>query len=283
MMPSKVGNMDNNMDKERDRMSAPEIMRSFIAALLLGPGLVVAAGSETVTPNEPPTATQMAPAVQQDIAPSAAMWLPMMPVARPQVYYWAPPPGMMWPVLPQYPAPMAMPPVVWVMVPVPAASLTPAQVDYGPVADTPVVELPLLDAAMTQTMMEDAALAAALAKEGNADIGPAAVASGVEMPSSAGMNTQPPATGADEASTLAVAAPANVAPVDYGPVTPTPVVDLLALQTQVAGSGAPESSQATAKSGHKSGTPASPMPIPKVKSAPAKRMCWSKGVVAPCR
>jgi len=264
-------------------MSAPEIMRSFIAALLLGPGLVVAAGSETVTPNEPPTATQMAPAVQQDIAPSAAMWLPMMPVARPQVYYWAPPPGMMWPVLPQYPAPMAMPPVVWVMVPVPAASLTPAQVDYGPVADTPVVELPLLDAAMTQTMMEDAALAAALAKEGNADIGPAAVASGVEMPSSAGMNTQPPATGADEASTLAVAAPANVAPVDYGPVTPTPVVDLLALQTQVAGSGAPESSQATAKSGHKSGTPASPMPIPKVKSAPAKRMCWSKGVVAPCR
>ena len=30
-------------------MSAPEIMRSFIAALLLGPGLVVAADSETGT------------------------------------------------------------------------------------------------------------------------------------------------------------------------------------------------------------------------------------------
>lgn len=253
-------------------MNAPAIMRSFIAVLLLGPGWVIAAGAGTAAPNEPSNTPQVTPAMQQDLAQSAAMWLRMMPVARPQVYYWAPPPGMMWPLLP-----MAMPPVVWVMVPVPS----PAQVDYGPVADTPVVELPLPETA-AQIMIDDAALAAALAQEGNAGIGAATVTPGAALPSIPGMDNQP-ATGGNDASALAAPATADVMAVDYGPVTPTPVVDLLALQTQAAGSGAPVSSRATVKTGHKSGTPTSPKIVPKAKSVPAKRLCWSKGVVAPCR
>jgi hypothetical protein len=258
-------------------------MRSFVAALLLGPGLVAAAGSETATPDVPSIPSQMAPVVQRDMAPSAAIWLQMMPVAGPQAYYWAPRPGMIWPPMPGYPAAWVMPPVVWVMVPVPAPSPTPAQVGYGPVADTPVVEIPPPETAVTQTMIEDAALAAALAQERNAEADAAALTSGVEVPASAGMNNQPPATGANDATALAAPVTADVKLVDYGPVTPTPVVDLLALETQGAGSGAPESSRATVKTGRKSGAPASPKPAPKAKSAPAKRMCWSKGVVAPCR
>jgi hypothetical protein len=291
------------------------VMRCFVAALLLGPGMAIAAGTETDASNEAPSPTQVVPAMKQGIAPSAAMGLQMPPIARPQVYYWVPPPGMMWPVMPQYPAPIAMPPVVWVMVP--AASLTPAQVDYGPVADGPVVELPTFDAApaqimmqdvapstpaevdygpvadtpvvelappdaaITQTMMEDAALAAALAQEGNAKGGPAPVAPGVELPSPAGMDTHSPATGTREPSNLTVAVPANVAPVDYGPVTPTRVVDLLALQQQAVA--ASEVSKAAKKPAPKSGASRSPRPVQKAKSAPTKRICWTRGVVAPCR
>jgi hypothetical protein len=252
-------------------MRARVVMCCFIAALLLGPGLGIAAGSEAAAPDEQPIPAQVAPAMKP-----AVMSPQMMPIAKPMVYYWAPPPRMIWPVVPQYPAPMAMPTVFWVMVPVPA--LTPAPVDYGPVADTPVVELPQLDATISQTMIEDAALAAALAQEGNADVGAAAVPSGAELP---GMNGQPPATG--EESVLASPATTEVIPVDYGPVTPTPVVDLLALQAQATGSGIPTASRAAVKTGRKSGTPAAPKPVPKSKSAPSKRMCWSKGVVAPCR
>lgn len=307
------------MVKERDRMGVSEIVRSFIVALLLSPGLAAATGSDTAVPGEQPIPVQGAPAMKPDTVPSTAMWLPMMPVARPQVYFWAPPPGTMWPVLPQYPARMAMPPVVWVMVPVPAASLTPAQadygpvsnapvvglplvdavpaqimmenggiptptgVDYGPVSATPVVELPLFDSAIAQTMLEDAALAAAVTQAGNGEVSPVVVPSGVEQPASASMNSQSPAAGAVEPSTLTVETPANVMSVDYGTVAPTPVVDLLVLQTQDAGSGAPESTRAVPKPVRKSGTPPSSKPMPTAKSAPAKRMCWSKGVVAPCR
>jgi len=263
-------------------MRAFEVLRSFIVAFLLGPGLVVAAGSETAAPNEQPMPTQDVPAIQPDRVPSTAMWLPMMPVARPPLYYWTPPAGMMWPALPQFPVRMAMPPVVWVLMPVPAALLTPAQVDYGPVSDTPVVELPVVDPAIAQTTLEDAALAATVTQAGNREAGPA-VSSGVEAASPAATNSQTPATRADEPVAPPAAASVNTMPVDYGPVAPTPVIDLPALHTQDAGSDTPESSQVAPKSVRKTGTPASPKPTPTAKSAPAKRMCWSKGVVAPCR
>ena len=70
------------MDKERGRMRAFDVLRSFIVASLLGPGLVVAAGSETAVPNEQPMPTQDVPAIQPDRVPSTAMWLPMMPVGE---------------------------------------------------------------------------------------------------------------------------------------------------------------------------------------------------------
>ncbi len=292
-------------------MSAPELMRNVIAALLLGSSLAAVADVETAASNEQPIPGQMTSERKPDMVPPVLMWPPMMPVARPMVYYWAPPPGMMWPVLPQYPAPMAMPPVVWVMVPVPATSLTPAMVDYGPVADTPVVELPLIDAApeqivredavspvpavdygpvtptpvveldqadsdTAQAMTEDAALAAALAQEGKADGEPAEALSGVE---SATLNGQPPAVGEPVAPVASV--PVNVAPVDYGPVAPAPVVDLLALESQA--SKPRDASRPPSKPARKSGTSASPKPVTKTKSEPSKRLCWTKGVVAPCR
>jgi|GEM_PF-1552034 len=293
-------------------MSAPEKLRSVIVALLLGPSLAAAADVEIAASNEQPIPSQMTSEMKPDMVPPVLMWPPMMPVARPMVYYWAPPPGMMWPVLPQNPAPVTMPSVVWVMVPVPATSLTPAMVDYGPVADTPVVELPLIDAApepimledaaspapaladygpvadtpvvelpqtdpdTAQAVAEDAALAAALAQEDKVDAGPAEVASGVE---SATLNGQSPAAGEPAAPTIPL--PVNVAPVDYGPVAPTPVVELLALESLA--SKAPDASRPPPKPARKSGTPASPKPVAKSKSEPSKRLCWTKGVVAPCR
>lgn len=254
-------------------MSAPKKLRSVIAALLLGPGLAVAADVEIAASHEQPIADQITSAMKPDMVPPVLMWPPMMPAARPMVYYWAPPPGMMWPVLPQYPAPMPMPSVVWVMVPVPASSLTTAMVDYGPVADTPVVELTQVDPDTAQAVAEDAALAAALAQEGKVGAGPAGVASGVE---SATLNGQ--ASVAGEPATPTVALQVNEVPVDYGPVAPTPVVDLLALESQA--STTPDS---PAKPARKSGTPRSPKPVAKTKSEPSKRLCWTKGVVAPCR
>jgi hypothetical protein len=299
-----VNDSRQHKSEERKRMSAPEKLRSVIVAFLLSTSVAAAADVETAASSERQSPSQVPSAMYADTVPPVLMWPPMMPAARPMVYYWVPPPGMMWPVLPQYPAPMAMPPVVWVMVPVPATSLTPAMVDYGPVADTPVVELPLTDVVpeqimrsdavspvavvdygpvadtpvveLTQTdsdparaMTDDAALAAALAQESKVDEGPAEAASG------ASLNGQPAATVAVEP----IAAPVNVTPVDYGPVTPTPVVDLLALESQASKS----TDTPPSKSARKSGRPASPKPAAKAKSAPSKRLCWTKGVVAPCR
>jgi len=293
-------------------MSAPEKLRSIIVALLLGPCLAAAADIEAAASNEQPIPSQLTAEMKPEMVPPVLMWPPMMPVARPMVYYWAPPPGMVWPVMPQYPAHVTMPSVVWVMVPVPATSLSPAMVDYGPVADTPVVELPLIDVApepimlenaaspapalvdhspvvdtpvvelpqaepdTAQAVAEDAALAAALAQEGKVDAGPAEGASGVE---SATLNGQSPAAG--EPAAPAIAVPVNEAPVDYGPVSPTPVVDLLTLESLA--SKTPDASRPPPKPARKSGTPASPKPVAKAKSEPSKRLCWTKGVVAPCR
>lgn len=257
-------------------MSAPEKLRSIIVALLLGPCLAAAADIEAAASNEQPIPSQLTAEMKPEMVPPVLMWPPMMPVARPMVYYWAPPPGMVWPVMPQYPAHVTMPSVVWVMVPVPATSLSPAMVDYGPVADTPVVELPQTDPDTAQAVAEDAALAAALAQEGKVDAGPAEGASGVE---SATLNGQSPAAG--EPAAPAIAVPVNEAPVDYGPVSPTPVVDLLTLESLA--SKTPDASRPPPKPARKSGTPASPKPVAKAKSEPSKRLCWTKGVVAPCR
>ncbi len=289
-------------------MSAPDLLRHVFVALALVSGQVAAEDAATVASNAVPNQAEAVSSAQTGMVPPVMLWPQMMPVARPMVYYWAPPPNMMWPVLPQYPSPMVMPPVVWVMVPVPASSLVPAGVDYGPVADTPVVELPVPDSVPEQVVMQDsapsspasvdygpvaetpvvaipefthdmdqagleeAALAAALAQEAQSAAGTAAAAS--TLTTSQGEANEPSPT---EAS------PPQAPPVDYGPVTPTPIVDLLALEAQAAETGEQVSPKAAAKPVRKSGTPASPKPVAQKKSAPVKRMCWSKGVVAPCR
>lgn len=317
-------------------MSTPDILRRCMAILLLGSGMVASAGAEMkAIPDEQWIPARVAPAARPDMAPAPAMWMQMMPVARPMMYYWAPPPGMMWPMQPQYPVPMAMPPVVWVMVPVPSPALvdygpvaaTPvvelpsmdaaaqatiedaapvAVVDYGPVTETPVVELPPMDAAPrtmieeavpvadvdygpvtvtpvvempsepdpAQAVLEDAALAAALAQE---------VASSPESSPPAVLNSQSPVEAVVESSALAVAVQVDLPPVDYGPVTPTPVVDLQALESQAAKLTVKPAATPKKSVRKKSGISASTKPVANAKPEPAKRMCWTKGVVAPCR
>lgn len=205
------------------------------AAMMLGAG---AAAEETVAPAEP--VAQPAAVVSAALPPVPPV-LHMAPVAGMPAFYWLASPGMVWPAPPLYPAPMMMPPAaVWrpfVLMLVPVLPAAPAaEVSYGPVADTPVVQLP----------------------------------------PSAADPARPADTPADHSPAQLAATPALP---DYGPVTPTPVVDLLALQ-QPAAVRPRARHQRAAKPLRQPTAAASPA----VADKPArKRMCWSNGVVAPCR
>ncbi|MFO7542529.1 MAG: hypothetical protein R6W97_06940 [Thiobacillus sp.] len=285
-------------------MNALVKMRAAIGMFLLVPSLAVASGAETSLPESTP----VQPAVVQGGSQQPMMWMPMMPAAGMQMPYWAPPPGMVWP----YQAPVMMPsplypawrPVMLLMVPMPVPAT--GGVDYGPVADTPVVFLPQADGGA------DAAPAAADLPSVKADeaAGPQSglpeavpAASVDEAPAAAtpvvdlgGVQPSPavaliaPLTGvtleeAGSASAVQAAeAPASVAMVDYGPVAPTPIVDLEVLLLQQPAVVVPEPAATVPATLPK----VAPKPIrkkaKKVQAKPAKkRMCWSNGVVAPCR
>lgn len=223
------------------------------AAVWLSAG---AAASETVvSPQLPVQMVQLAmpPMVQ------------MVPAAGAQALYWVAPPGMAWPAVPAYPAPMMPPPnawrpFVWMLVPVlPAAPA--AEVSYGPVADTPVVLLPPPEPAQ--------------------DPAPAVAAVPTEPPASAAVESEPARLGDVPVETPpALALPGPALP-DYGPVAPTPVVDVLALQQPAAA--------VRPRTPHRNASKAARPPAPAVASPAAagkparQRMCWSNGVVAPCR
>jgi hypothetical protein len=258
-------------------MCASKKIRALLGAALLGPGFVMADGGEPATPTKPPA--QVVPAMSSPLAWQAPVWVNMVPVPGNQPYSLMPQPGMAWPVLPQYPVPMATPPawapIIWVMVPLRPMALVPAETDYGPVADTPVIELPLPDEAPAIPAPEVAMPAPPMAEadrpvtEAGATAGPAATEASA-------------AAATPEISAAPTAAAVGAETVDYGPVASTPVVDLRVLEQQAAAEGAPKPS--TSNPARKAPSTASPKPRSTAADKPAKRrMCWTNGVVAPCR
>jgi hypothetical protein len=287
-------------------MGAPGMMRAVMAGLLLAPTLVIANGTEPAAPDVRSLPALTAPAAPQAATPQVPLWPQMVPVVGPQGVYWMPAPGMGWPVAPRYPSPTALPypgypvwsPFVWVLVPI--AALTPgsapasAEVDYGPVAETPVVELPLLGEtpeptsaplpppAPTPAVSEAATLTSDMRDPAKPVDDSAAAAPARELPVSAGTERSSPT--ADEPT---AAVPMSQTAVDYGPVTPTPVVDLLALEKPAAAPRPKKPRAAPKPLQPASNAPATAAPAPPPLPTPApparKRLCWNKGVVAPCR
>ena len=240
-------------------------MRVFVGLLLLGSGLAVANDTEPAVPDRQTGSVQGAPTATPVMAPLPQVWPQMMAVPSPPFYYVMPQPGMVWPMWPQYqpyPFPLMMPPFVWMMVPMQTA--TPgkpasAEADDGPVAATPGVAI----SSSTQ------------------GVGLAADASVAELPPSA---ERAPAQGAAEPVAEAVAASVSMVAVDYGPVAPTPVVDWPALQQPATVISPRKRLRANQKSVSKPDVAMQPKPRPATVTEPAKkRMCWTKGVVAPCR
>ena len=152
-------------------MGAPGMIRAIMAGLLLAPSLIIANGTEPAAPDVQSLPALAVPAAPQAATPQVPLWPQRVPVAGPQGAYWMPAPGMAWPVAPRYPSPIALPypgypvwsPFMWVLVPIaaltPASAPASAEVDYGPVAETPVVELPLLGATPEPTSAPLPALA----------------------------------------------------------------------------------------------------------------------------
>ena len=260
-------------------MCAPAMMRAALLALLLGPGLAIANGTAPVVP-DPPSGLGVAPATPPGNVSPAPVWLHRVPATWPQAFYWVPAPGMMWPMAPAYPAPIPMPypsagwrpfVVMWVPVTAQAPASVTAGVGYSPVADTPVVELPLpastpepVSAPVPTPAPAGAMRSPAITEPGKPDDGPAAAISPLALPVSA------------------------MKAVDYGPVAPTPVVDLLALEQQAAVPRprnmtrvAPKPLQKSVRQSPVTAAPASALQ-PAAKPV-KKRLCWNKGVVAPCR
>lgn len=157
-----------------------------------------------------------------------------------------------------------MPPVLsWVpvmLVPTPAlagVSLPQGRsVDYGPVSETPVIELPAPDEVDPQPSGEPGAT----------------IVPGAEKDMSAAPVAPSEAVSA-EVSALADS-PWTEPTVDYGPVIDTPVVDLLALEKKLSAPAVPSKK----RTGSSAPPPAKQAPAPK-----KARMCWKNGIVAPCK
>lgn len=255
-------------------------LAALCALAVLGSSLAWANGTE------PDTAKPVAPSTVPPGVAMSPVWV-QLPMAGTYPYVMVPP------SLPAYPLPqMTLPPgwgpfvMVWVPVQALQSQPNPAVVDYGPVAETPVVELPEPVPADTVAPAREAVLA------------PEPVAAPPTLASSPAVSEQVAAEAAPEpvpAPALAgkpdaVAAPLAEAPpaIDYGPVAPTPVVDLLSLTASLAASEAlPAQAQKTAAP-----APVTKKPVVRkktVRQPPAsvtpakKRMCWNNGVVAPCR
>jgi hypothetical protein len=157
-----------------------------------------------------------------------------------------------------------MPPVLsWVpvmLVPAPAftgVSLPQGRsVDYGPLSEAPVIELPAPEEVDPQPSGESGAT----------------IVPGSEKDMSA-TSVAPSEAVSGEVSVLADA-PWTEPTVDYGPVTDTPVVDLLALEKKLL----LPAVRTKERVGSSAPPPAKPVPAPK-----KARMCWKNGIVAPCK
>lgn len=233
--------------------------KTLLGALLLCPGLTIGGDGPTQTE------ARSAPAWVAPVPPQlAAIWQHVINAAAALPRFPAPQPGLVWPPSLQFPAPVAiqpaapaMWPLVWVLVPTAPA---PVEVDYGPVAHPPVTELPAPDPMSAAATPGKSGVAEVVAQEALAATPPTVLAEPVIAP---------------------MALSEREAAVDYGPVTPTPVVNLLTPQPQ-------------AVARPRKPAPAAPKPVPKPAakspkassksvSKPIRRLCWTNGVVAPCR
>jgi hypothetical protein len=230
-----------------------------------------AASAAAATVGEVPQASADKPGL-----PAAPAWpgsaVPMlMPVMQPMPYV----PGLAGRVMfmPVWMQPMpGMPPVLnWfpvILAPRPALTAMPLppadSVDYGPVSDTPVIELPLPEEVNSQPIEKPGATNAPESVPAAEDASVAAVVPNVAVPTAgtASMVSAPDAP------------PWSEPTVDYGPVIDTPVVDMLALEKKLFAPAVPAKKQTRS-----SGTAAA-KPVPAPRKA---RMCWKNGVVAPCK
>ncbi|MFN3715429.1 MAG: hypothetical protein ACK4R8_01765 [Thiobacillus sp.] len=217
---------------------------------------LLGAGTATASGAQPGIASQPAGAQQQPVSPpQLAPGMPMVPMWGQLPAAGGYPYFLMIPQpVPAYPLPQMAPqpgwwPFVMVWMPVQAMQGVPVPpvADYGPVADTPVVVLPepdpepQPDAAVSRTTQ-----LAAPPRQG-------------EIP-------------LEQAAEGSAPASAVVADADYGPVAPSPVVELPDFS-------APPAAQTKKKPAVRK------KPVNKAPAAalPAgKRICWNNGVVAPC-
>lgn len=246
---------------------------SILAIFFSGPAL--ADGAAEVAPAaapEAPVATTVEAAQASAANPPSSPALPggpvsaaptILPAMQPMPYFQGLAGRVMFmPILMQ--TMPGMPPVLnWVpvmLLPTPAlagVSLPQGRsVDYGPLSETPVIELPAPEEVDPQPSGESGAT---IVPESEKDTSAKSVA--------------PSEAVSGEVSALADS-PWTEPTVDYGPVTDTPVVDLLALEKKLF---APPV-RSKERVGASAPPPAKPVPAPK-----KARMCWKNGIVAPCK
>lgn len=305
-------------------MNSVGVMRALAAAVGLSTGIAMANGTEP-GPDEPgvgvPNAALAAPSnplpgaspVPMPVVSMPPVWL-QAPAAGAYPYYLVPYPALSRPLPPAYPIqpmqPMMPPgwaPFVMVLVPMRAMPPAPAGVDYGPVAETPVVELP--ESGMTGASpvtssvekpvpLEVLDAGKAPAEISQPDYGPVADTPIVELsmdepvPEIAGQNALPATAELPPPPVVPMAEAAvitTLSPIDYGPVADTPVVDLLVPEATLPAvltpaHAKPATVKAKKPTGKKSRT-AKAAAKPAASTAPParKRMCWNNGVVAPCK
>lgn len=238
-------------------MHSPRISTILLAMACLGAGACPANGTDvSVAPEAAVPVAQpfLPPPALASAMPMVPVWIPV-PAGPLRPYYFVPQP------VPTLGVPAGWAPFFMVLVPaVPAQAPVSAEVDYGPVADTPVVELP-------SPVSPGAGLL------------PKAIESGPAVPAA------PPSP--PEASARAAA---GASAVDYGPVSDTPIVDLPVPAAPVPPAqpapftaGESRAAPTRQKASKKSAAPRRVAPHAKTKPLPKKRMCWSGGVVAPCK
>lgn len=230
-------------------MNRTRIFAALGVAASLGAATAVANGSEP-DPAQAPAQAAVAPGV-----PMTPVWV-QLPAAGSYPYYLMTPQPVPPLPLPQMTLPPGWGPFVMVWVPVQALQAWPVPpvVDYGPVMDTPVVVLPEPGSAPVSDEAAESQPAATL-----------------------------PAQAAVPATGPAPSAPAEVplSEIDYGPIAPTPVVELPDFSAPPA---VVAPAKPAAKARKKPVSKKKPVQKAPAAAAPAKkRMCWTNGVVEPCR
>lgn len=293
-------------------MNSAGVLRALVAAACLGVGAASANGTEP-GPDSPNVAPLPPPAVMLPAATSPAPVSPVwvqVPAGGARPYVMVPQAAMPWVMAPAHPVMLPMQTVVppgWVpfmVVLVPVQAPAQGLPDYGPVSPAPVVVLPTPDvpaaapAAIDYSPLSETPVVVLPAPDAQTsppaaiDYGPVSEAPVVMLP----LPDASPGTEAAEAVTLAPAqteavvqpvasVESFVAPaVDYGPVASTPVVSLLA--DEQATTVPPHPAVKAKARSRRSGKPAVRKATAKPRAAAQpvkKRMCWSNGIVAPCR